>query len=315
MGMLLAGVGALSTFYPDAKLINDPEERYMAAVRLIAKVPTLAAFSYRHNMGLPYVYPDNDLSFAENFLSMMFKKTEAKHVPNASLSKALDILFILHADHEQNCSTNAVRGVGSSDVDPYSAVAAGVAALYGPLHGGANEAVLRMLRRIEKPENVPAFLDRVKDREEKLMGFGHRVYKNYDPRARIIQQHMDDVFAATEYNSLVEIARELEKRALDDEFFTSRKLYPNVDFYSGIIYEAMEIPTDMFTVIFAIPRTAGWVAQWMEMREDPDTKIARPRQIYTGEREREYVKIGDREGPEKILGPPARRPKRPRRGA
>jgi citrate synthase len=315
MGMLLAGVGALSTFYPDAKQIGDAEERYMAAVRLIAKVPTLAAFSYRHNMGLPYVYPDNELSFPENFLSMMFKKTEDRHIPKPALTKALDVLFILHADHEQNCSTNAVRGVGSSDVDPYSAVAAGVAALYGPLHGGANEAVLRMLRRIESPENIPDFLERVKQREEKLMGFGHRVYKNYDPRARIIQQHMDEVFEATEYNPLVEIARELEKRALDDDFFTERKLYPNVDFYSGIIYEAMEIPTDMFTVIFAIPRTAGWVAQWMEMQEDPEKKIARPRQIYTGARELEYVPVENREGPEKITGPPARRPKRPRRGA
>jgi citrate synthase len=315
MGMLLAGVGALSTFYPDAKQIADPEERYMAAVRLIAKVPTLAAFSYRHNMGLPYVYPDNDLSFAENFLSMMFKKTEVQYRPDSRLAKALDILFILHADHEQNCSTNAVRGVGSSDVDPYSAVAAGVAALYGPLHGGANEAVLRMLRRIESPANIPDFLARVKEREEKLMGFGHRVYKNYDPRARIIQQHMDEVFEATEYNPLVEIARELEKRALEDDYFTSRKLYPNVDFYSGIIYEAMEIPTNMFTVIFAIPRTAGWVAQWMEMQEDPEKKIARPRQVYTGARERTYVTLDDRDGPEKITGPPARRPKRPRRGA
>jgi citrate synthase len=315
MGMLLAGVGALSTFYPDAKDIDDPEERYMAAVRLIAKVPTLAAFSYRHNMGLPYVYPDNDLNFAENFLSMMFKKTEMKHTPKPALSRALDVLFILHADHEQNCSTSAVRGVGSSGVDPYSAVAAGVAALYGPLHGGANEAVLRMLRRIESGDNIPDFLERVKGREEKLMGFGHRVYKNYDPRARIIQQHMDEVFEATEYNPLVEIARELEKRALDDEYFTSRKLYPNVDYYSGIIYEALEIPTEMFTVIFAIPRTAGWVAQWMEMQEDPEKKIARPRQIYTGEREREYAPVGDRQGPEKIVGPPARRPKRPRRGA
>jgi citrate synthase len=315
MGMLLSGVGALSTFYPDAKQIDDPEERYMAAVRLLAKVPTLAAFSYRHNMGFPYAYPDNELSYAENFLSMMFKKTEDRHIPKEALSKALDVLFILHADHEQNCSTNAVRGVGSSDVDPYSAVAAGVAALYGPLHGGANEAVLRMLRRIESPENIPGFLEKVKQREEKLMGFGHRVYKNYDPRARIIQQHMDEVFEATEYNPLVEIARELEKRALDDEYFTSRKLYPNVDYYSGIIYEAMEIPTNMFTVIFAIPRTAGWVAQWMEMHEDPEQKIARPRQIYTGERERAYVAIDEREGPEKIVGPPAKRPKRPRRGA
>jgi citrate synthase len=315
MGMLLAGVGALSTFYPDAKQIDDPEERYMAAVRLIAKVPTLAAFSYRHNMGLPYVYPDNDLNFAENFLSMVFKKTEMKHVPKESLSKALDVLFILHADHEQNCSTSAVRGVGSSGVDPYSAVAAGVAALYGPLHGGANEAVLRMLRRIESVDKIPAFLARVKDREEKLMGFGHRVYKNYDPRARIIQQHMDEVFEATEYNPLVEIARELEKQALEDEFFTSRKLYPNVDFYSGIIYEALGVPTDMFTVIFAIPRTAGWIAQWMEMSDDPEQKISRPRQVYTGERERDYVPVAEREGPEKIVGPPARRPKRPRRGA
>ena len=315
MGILLAGVGALSTFYPDAKQIDDPEERYMAAVRLIAKMPTLAAFSYRHNMGLPYVYPDNDLSFPENFLSMLFKKTEVKYEPDPRLARALDVLFVLHADHEQNCSTNAVRGVGSSGVDPYSAVTAGVAALYGPLHGGANEAVLRMLRRIESVDNIPGFLERVKEREEKLMGFGHRVYKNYDPRARIIQQHMDEVFEATEYNPLVEIARELEKRALDDEFFTSRKLYPNVDFYSGIIYEALEIPTEMFTVVFAIPRTAGWLAQWMEMSDDSEQKIARPRQVYTGERDREYVPVAEREGPEKIVGPPARRPKRPRRGA
>ena len=315
MGMLLSGVGALSTFYPDAKQVNDEEERYMAAVRLIAKIPTLAAYAYRHNMGFPYVYPDNDLNYAENFLSMVFKKTEARHVPKPELTKALDVLFILHADHEQNCSTNAVRGVGSSDVDPYSAVAAGVAALYGPLHGGANEAVLRMLRRIDSVDNIPDFLARVKDREEKLMGFGHRVYKNYDPRARIIQEHMDSVFEATEYNPLVEIARELEKQALADDYFTSRKLYPNVDFYSGIIYEALGIPADMFTLLFAIPRTAGWVAQWMEMKEDSEQKIARPRQIYTGFRERDYVGIADREGPEKIVGPPARRPKRPRRGA
>ncbi len=315
MGMLLSGVGALSTFYPDAKHIDDPEERYMAAVRLIAKVPTLAAFAYRHNMGLPYVYPDNDLSYAGNFLSMMFKKTEAKYEPDPRLERALDVLFMLHADHEQNCSTNAVRGVGSSQVDPYSALAAGVAALYGPLHGGANEAVLRMLRRIESVENVPDFLEGVKKREERLMGFGHRIYKNYDPRARIIEQHMDEVFEATEYNPLVEIARELEKRALDDDFFTSRKLYPNVDYYSGIIYEALQIPTEMFTVIFAIPRTSGWVSQWMEMNDDSEQKIARPRQIYVGERERSYIAMDDREGPEKITGPPARRPKRQRRGA
>ena len=315
MGMLLAAVGGLSTFYPDANRIDDPEERYMAAVRLIAKVPTLAAFAYRHNMGLPYVYPENDLSFPENFLSMMFKKTEMKYEPDSRLARALDVLFVLHADHEQNCSTNAVRGVGSSGVDPYSAVTAGVAALYGPLHGGANEAVLRMLRRIGSLDNIPGFLERVKNREEKLMGFGHRVYKNYDPRARIIQKYMDEVFEATEYNPLVEIARELEKRALDDEFFTSRKLYPNVDFYSGIIYEALEIPTEMFTVVFAIPRTAGWLAQWMEMSDDSEQKIARPRQVYTGDRDREYLPVGEREGPEKIVGPPARRPKRPRRGA
>jgi citrate synthase len=315
MGMLLASVGALSTFYPDAKQIDDPEERYMAAIRMIAKVPTLAAFAYRHNMGLPYVYPDNDLKYPGNFLSMMFRKTESRYQPDPRLERALDVLFILHADHEQNCSTNAVRGVGSSQVDPYSAVAAGVAALYGPLHGGANEAVLRMLRRIETVENVPDFLEGVKNREERLMGFGHRVYKNYDPRARIIEQHMDEVFGATEYNPLVEIARELAKRALDDDFFTSRKLYPNVDYYSGIIYEALQIPTEMFTVIFAIPRTSGWVAQWMELNDDQEQKIARPRQIYTGERDRDYTPIDQRKGPEKIVGPPARRPKRQRRGA
>jgi citrate synthase len=315
MGMLLSGVGALSTFYPDAKHIDDPEERYMAAIRLIAKVPTLAAFAYRHNMGLPYAYPDNDLSYSENFLSMLFKKTEVKYDPDPRLAKALDVLFILHADHEQNCSTAAVRSVGSSQVDPYSAVAAGVAALYGPLHGGANEAVLRMLRRIEDVKNVPDFLEGVKNREEKLMGFGHRVYKNYDPRARIIKKHVDEVLEATEYNPLIEIATELEKRALDDEFFTGRKLYPNVDFYSGLIYEALEIPTEMFTVIFAIPRTSGWVSQWMEMNDDSEQKIARPRQIYTGFLDRDYVEIPDREGPEKITGPPAKRPKRQRRGA
>jgi citrate synthase len=315
MGMLLSGVGALSTFYPDAKHIDDPEERYMAAIRLIAKMPTLAAFAYRHNMGLPYVYPDNDLTYPENFLSMMFKKTEASYEPDPRLAKALDVLFILHADHEQNCSTNAVRGVGSSQVDPYSAIAAGVAALYGPLHGGANEAVLRMLRRIETTENIPDFLEGVKNREEKLMGFGHRVYKNYDPRARIIKKHLDEVLEATEANPLVEIATELEKRALDDDYFTERKLYPNVDFYSGIIYEALEIPTDMFTVIFAIPRTSGWVSQWMEMNDDDEQKIARPRQVYVGERDLDYVEVAARHGDEKITGPPARRPKRPRRGA
>ncbi len=314
MGMLLASVGALSTFYPDAKDIDDPEERYMAAIRMIGKIPTLAAFAYRHSLGLPYVYPDNELSYSENFLSMLFKM-EDRYEPDPRLAKALDILFILHADHEQNCSTNAVRSVGSSDVDPYSAVAAGVAALYGPLHGGANEAVLRMLRTIETVENIPDFLEGVKNREEKLMGFGHRVYKNYDPRARIIKKHVDEVLEVTGDNPLLDIAVELEKRALDDEFFTSRKLYPNVDFYSGLIYEALRIPTDMFTVIFAIPRTSGWIAQWMELKDDSEQKIARPRQIYTGKRDEDYVPIEKRKGPEKITGPPAKRPKLIRRGA
>ncbi len=308
MGMLLASVGALSTFYPDAKKLDDAEERYMATIRLIAKMPTLAAFAYRHNMGLPYIYPDNDLNYAEDFFSMMFKMTEIKYKPDPRLAKALDVLFILHADHEQNCSTAAVRAVGSSDVDPYSAVAAGIAALYGPLHGGANEAVLRMLREIETVDNIPDFLEGVKNREQKLMGFGHRVYKNYDPRARIIKSHVDDVLEVVGANPLVEIATELEKRALDDEFFTERKLYPNVDFYSGIIYEALRIPTDMFTVIFAIPRTAGWISQWLEMRDDEETKIARPRQIYTGDRDLDFVPIDKRDGDDKIEAPFARRP-------
>jgi len=294
MGMLLAVVGALSTFYPEAKKIDDEFERHMAAVRMVAKMPTLAAFAYRHNLGLPYVYPDNDLSYPGNFLSMMFKMTEVTYEPDPRLERALDVLWILHADHEQNCSTNAVRGVGSSQVDPYSAVAAGVAALYGPLHGGANEAVLRMLDRIEKVENIPDFLEGVKNKDERLMGFGHRVYKNYDPRARIIKKNVDEVFEVTGKNPKLEIAVELEKRALDDEYFTDRKLYPNVDFYSGLIYEALELPTDMFTVMFAIPRTSGWIAQWLEMVQDEETKIARPRQIYTGERERDYVSIDDR---------------------
>ena len=316
MGMLLAGVGALSTFYPDAKQIDDPEERYMAAVRLIAKVPTLAAFSYRHNMGLPYVYPDNDLNFAENFLSMMFKKTEAKHEPKPRLSKALDVLFILHADHEQNCSTNAVRGVGSSDVDPYSAVAAGVAALYGPLHGGANEAVLRMLRRIESVDNIPDFLERVKAREEKLMGFGHRVYKNYDPRARIIQQHMDEVFEATEYNPLVEIARELEKRALDDEYFTSRKLYPNVDFYSGIIYEALGDPDrDVHGDLRHPPhRRLGRAVDGDERRPRAEDRPPAP-DLHRRARARLRRRSTSARGPRRSSGRRRRRPKRPRRGA
>jgi citrate synthase len=295
MGMLLATTGALSTFYPDAKQIDQESERHMAAVRLIAKMPTLAAFAYRHNLGLPYVYPDNDLSYPGNFLSMMFKMTEVKYEPDPRLEKALDVLWILHADHEQNCSTSAVRSVGSSQVDPYSAVAAGVAALYGPLHGGANEAVLRMLDRIGSTDNIPDFLERVKKREERLMGFGHRVYKNYDPRARVIKEHVDAVFEVTGRNPKLDIAVELEQRALDDEFFTERKLYPNVDFYSGLIYEALNLPPDMFTVMFAIPRTSGWIAQWREMQEDEETKIARPRQIYTGGREKDYVPLERRE--------------------
>jgi citrate synthase len=316
MGMLLSSVGAMSTFYPDAKEIDSPEERYMAAVRLIAKIPTLAAFAYRHSLGLPYVYPDNELSYSGNFLGMMRKMTEVEYHPDPRLERALDVLFILHADHEQNCSTSAVRSVGSSQVDPYSAVAAGIAALYGPLHGGANEAVLRMLRRIEVAENVPDFLAGVKRREERLMGFGHRVYKNYDPRARIITKHVDAVLAAVGVNNpLLAVASELEKQALDDEFFTERKLYPNVDYFSGLIYEALGIPAAMFTVIFAIPRTAGWISQWMEMNGDSEQKISRPRQIYTGKRDLDYVPIGARNGPEKIIGPPARRPVRARRGA
>jgi citrate synthase len=294
MGMLLGSVGALSTFYPDANDITDPENRHIQTIRLIAKMPTLAAFAYRHNMGMPYVYPDNDLAYSGNFLSMMYKMTELKYEPDPRLERALDILFILHADHEQNCSTSAVRSVGSSQVDPYSAIAAGVAALYGPLHGGANEAVLRMLKRIETKENIPAFIKGVKEGNERLMGFGHRVYKNYDPRAKIIKKATEDVFEVTGKNPLLEIATELERIALEDEYFISRKLYPNVDFYSGLIYEAMGLPVAMFPVMFAIGRTGGWIAQWLEMVQDPEQKIARPRQIYTGGRERDYVPIEQR---------------------
>jgi citrate synthase len=294
MGMLLATVGALSTFYPDAKKIDDKDERYMATIRMIAKMPTLAAFAYRHNLGLPYVYPDNELRYPGNFLSMMFKMTEIKYEPDPRLAKALDVLWILHADHEQNCSTAAVRSVGSSQVDPYSAVAAGVAALYGPLHGGANEAVLKMLDRIGSTDNIPGFLDGVKEGKERLMGFGHRVYKNYDPRARIIKEHVDAVFEVTGRNPKLDIAVELEKRALDDDYFVSRKLYPNVDFYSGLIYEALSLPPEMFTVMFAIPRTSGWMAQWQEMVDDSEQKIARPRQLYTGGGPRDYVPMDKR---------------------
>jgi citrate synthase len=294
MGMLLASVGALSTFYPEASAIKDEEVRYLQIIRLIAKMPTLAAFSYRHNRGMPYVYPDNDLSYPGNFLGMIYKMTELKYEPDPRLEHALDVLFILHADHEQNCSTNAVRSVGSSQVDPYSAVAAGVAALYGPLHGGANEQVLRMLRRIERKENVRDFLKGVEEGKERLMGFGHRVYKNYDPRAKIIQKATYEVFEVTGTNPLLDIALELEKIALEDEYFIERKLYPNVDFYSGIIYEALGMPVEMFPVLFAIGRTAGWIAQWLEMIDDEEQKIARPRQIYTGERDLDYVPIAQR---------------------
>jgi citrate synthase len=294
MGMLVASVGALSTFYPDANRIHDERVRAIQIIRLLAKMPTLAAFAFRHNMGQPYVYPDNDLNYAGNFLGMMYKMTELKYEPDPRLERALDVLFILHADHEQNASTSAVRSVGSTQVDPYTAVAAGVAALYGPLHGGANEAALRMLTRIEKVENIPDFLEGVKAGNERLMGFGHRVYKNYDPRARIIRKHLDAVFEVRGKSPLLDVATELEKRALDDEYFTSRKLYPNVDFYSGLIYEALGLPVAMFPVMFAIGRTSGWIAQWKEMVGDEEQKIARPRQIYTGARDLDYVPIEKR---------------------
>ncbi len=294
MGMLVASVGALSTFYPDANKIREERVRAIQIIRLLAKMPTLAAFAFRHNMGQPYVYPDNELSYAGNFLGMMYKMTELKYEPDPRLERALDVLFILHADHEQNASTSAVRSIGSTQVDPYSAVAGGVAALYGPLHGGANEAALRMLARIEKVENIPAFLKGVKAGDERLMGFGHRVYKNYDPRARIIRKYLDDVFEVRGKSPLLDVATELEKQAMDDDYFTSRKLYPNVDFYSGLIYESLGLPMAMFPVMFAIGRTSGWIAQWLEMVEDPEQKIARPRQIYTGEGERDYVPIANR---------------------
>jgi citrate synthase len=294
MGMLLGSVGALSTFYPDANQIKDPDNRHLQTIRLIAKMPTLAAFAFRHAMGQPYVYPDNDLRYPGNFLSMMYKMTELKYEPDPRLERALDILFILHADHEQNASTSAVRNVGSTQVDPYSAIAAGIGALYGPLHGGANEAVLRMLRRIESKDNVSDFIKGVKDGDERLMGFGHRVYKNYDPRAKIIKTAAEDVFEVAGRNPLIDIASELERIALEDDYFVSRKLYPNVDFYSGLIYEALGLPVSMFPVMFAIGRTSGWIAQWLELVQDNEQKIARPRQIYTGERTREYVPLEQR---------------------
>jgi citrate synthase len=294
MGMLLASVGALSTFYPESRNISDADNRHMQVVRLIAKMPTLGAWSFRHAQGKPYVYPDNELSYTANFLGMLFKMSESKFEADPRLVKALDVLFILHADHEQNCSTNAVRSVGSSQVDPYSATAAGIAALYGPLHGGANESVLRMLRRIGSVENIPAFIEGVKEGKEKLMGFGHRVYKNFDPRAKIIKKACDDVFEVTGVNPLLEIAQELERIALEDEYFIKRKLYPNVDFYSGLIYEALQFPPEMFTVLFAIGRTPGWLAQWLELVQDKEQKIARPKQIYTGARTLDFVPASER---------------------
>jgi citrate synthase len=294
MGILVSTVGALSTFYPDAKKIFDLESRKVQTHRLIAKMPTLAAFAYRHSVGMPYAYPDNDLSYTGNFLNMLFKKTELKYQPNRVLERALDVLFILHADHEQNCSANAMRSVGSSHVDPYSAVAAATAALYGPLHGGANEQAIRMLMEIGSVHNVAAYIKRVKAGEIRLQGFGHRVYKNYDPRATVIKRNADEVFEVTGKNPLIDIARELERIALADDYFISHRLYPNVDFYSGIIYQAMGFPMDMFPVLFAIGRTPGWIAQWQEMLLDPETRIARPRQIYTGSAPRDYVPVDRR---------------------
>jgi len=286
MGMLVATVGALSTFYPEAKRIHDPESRRVQTHRLLAKMPTIAAFTHRHAIGQPYVYPDNELSYPGNFLSMMFKGTELRYRPDPVLERALDVLFILHADHEQNCSTNAMRSIGSSQADPFSALAGACAALYGPLHGGANEAVLRMLAEIGSVGNIPAYIARVKRGELRLMGFGHRVYKNFDPRAGIIKEIAEQVFKVTGRNRLLDIALELEKIALADEYFVSHKLYPNVDFYSGIIYQAMGFPVDMFPVLFAIGRTPGWLAQWEEGILDPEQRISRPRQIYVGEQVR-----------------------------
>ena len=294
MGMLLATVGALSTFYPDAKDIFDTDVQKIEMRRLLAKTPTIAGFSYRHIMGLPYVYPDNELSYAGNFLSMMFKMTEAKYEPNPAIEKAIDVLFILHADHEQNCSASAMRNVASSHPDPYSAAAAAIAALYGPLHGGANEAVLEMLADIGSIDKIPQYIERAKKGEFRLMGFGHRVYKAYDPRAAIIKDIAHDVFEVTGKNPLLDIALELERIALEDDYFVRRRLYPNVDFYSGLIYQSIGLPTSMFTVLFAIARMAGWLAQWLELLNDPETRIARPRQVYLGEDNRKYVAMSRR---------------------
>ncbi|MDT4969179.1 MAG: citrate synthase [Acidobacteriota bacterium] len=294
MGMFESTIAALSTFYPDAKEIFDSPCRQKQIYRLIAKVPTIAAFAYRHRIGMQYSYPDNDLSYAGNFLNMMFKTTELKYEPNAVLERALNVLFILHADHEQNCSTNTMRSIGSAHTDAFSAIAGAAAALYGPLHGGANEAVLKMLNEIGSVVKVPEYVKRVKDGEFRLMGFGHRVYKNYDPRAQIIKKVAYEVFEITGKDPLLDIALELERIALEDEYFVKRKLYPNVDFYSGIIYQALKFPVDMFPVLFAIPRTSGWLAQWVEMLQDTDQKIARPRQVYLGYRSRDYVPIEQR---------------------
>ncbi len=294
MGMLISTIAALSTFYPDAKNIFDAESRRKQTYRLIGKMPTLAAFAYRHSLGMPYSYPDNELSYPGNFLNMLFKTTELKYRPNPTLERALDILFILHADHEQNCSANAMRCVGSSHVDPYSASAAATAALYGPLHGGANEEVLRMLMDIGSIANIPAYIKRVKSGEKRLMGFGHRIYKNYDPRARIIKRIADQVFDVMGRNPLLDIALEVERIALQDDYFVTRKLYPNVDFYTGLIYQSMGFPVTMFPVLFAIPRTSGWIAQWEEMLLDSEQKIARPRQIYIGKDQRSYVVMDQR---------------------
>src|SRR2546427_3925039 len=294
MGMLVATVGALSTFYPEAKRIHDPESRRVQTHRLLAKMPTIAAFTHRHAIGQPYVYPDNELSYPGNFLSMMFKGTELRYRPDPVLERALDVLFILHADHEQNCSTNTMRSIGSSQADPFSALAGACAALYGRLHGGANEAVLRMLAEIGSVAHVPAYLKRVKAGEAQLMGFGHRVYRNFDPRGRVIKRLAQQVLAVTGRNRLLDVALELERIALEDDYFVARKLYPNVEFYSGIIYQAMGFPVDMFPVLFAIARTAGWIAQWLEMVQDEEQKIARPRQLYLGRPRRDYVPLAAR---------------------
>lgn len=294
MGTMISSVAALSTFYPEAKDVRDPENRWIQINRLVAKMPTLAAFAYRHHRGLPLVYPENELSYAANFLNMLFRIGVKEYKPNPVLERALDVLFILHADHEQNCSATTMRVIGSAEADPYSALAGAMAALYGPLHGGANEAVLRMLHRIGDVKNVPAFIKGVKNREERLMGFGHRVYKSYDPRAAIIKRTAEEVFEITGRNPLLDIALELERIALEEEFFVSRNLYPNVDFYSGLIYQALGFPVEMFPVLFAIPRTVGWLAQWQEMLEDDEQKIARPRQVFTGRERRDFVPVEER---------------------